>query len=409
MRERVKMLVALALWGGFIASVCAQEVTTLDQLVAEALENNAQLLADSRSVSEQERLLSMSVASTMPGVGLGGGNQYGNATDTLTASVDVTVDISKLVANDVRSKSLLLDATRLGKLEAEALLVLTVKNDYYAINLLRQEESAMTEMLVGLRRSMEVTQRLVKAGLKSRIALFQIQDQIDSAEADLVLKRSSIREMVSGLAHILNRSDAANLSVADYSDGLPALVPLAEVLAQVADKSPSLGRGRLSVLAIKSDIHDPMISFLPALGLGVGYSQNMIPRAEAAIDFHVVGSIGLIDFGKAKSAQRYQTAVYETKLAESDASKLALFETVRSSYDRARLDLELYARYEQMLASNRQALEIATTEYSSGVLSEIELIDANKRTIDAEIKLQSVFYDYLMQYSFLQYCQGALR
>jgi outer membrane protein TolC len=244
-------------------------------------------------------------------------------------------------------------------------------------------------------RALEFTQRRYESGVTSALALRTARSQVASARALEAVAAEDLLDASRSLQEIMGRYPDGAL-VAQGS--LPVLAPLAASGApeDLLERRPDVLASEARMKAAGFRMHEARAAMLPRLTLtgSAGSVDNVLGRSpqldriDDSVNMisNVVGGLTMPIFQGGALFSESRASVAERRAAASDYVRvtLAAWREVESAIS-ADASFEVREREFGIAAQEaREAQDLAEREYSRGVATIFELIDAYTRRIDAE-------------------------
>jgi NodT family efflux transporter outer membrane factor (OMF) lipoprotein len=238
-------------------------------------------------------------------------------------------------------------------------------------------------------RALDLTQRRYEAGIASSLAVRTARSQVASARAEEARAQDSLLIASRRLQEVMGRYPDGTLRA---QGDLPQLAPLAAAgaPADLLERRPDVLAAENRMRSAGFRMHEARAAMLPRLTLtgsagntGQGISDiddsvNMISNLVAGITMPIFNGGALLSESRATVADRRAAA------AEYVRTSIAAWREVEGAIS-ADQSLEVREREFAVAAEEaREAQDLAEREYSRGVATLFELIDAYTRRIDAE-------------------------
>jgi multidrug efflux system outer membrane protein len=245
------------------------------------------------------------------------------------------------------------------------------------------------EDLTTRERALDLTQRRYDAGIATSLALRTARSQVASARALHAQAQDQLLIVARRLQEIMGRYPDGTLR----ADGeLPQLAPLAAAGApeDLLERRPDVLAAEDRMRAAGFRIHEARAAMLPRLTLtatagNTGTALNQIDDSANMISNIIAGiSMPIFNGGALLSESRATVADRRAAAADYVRVSIAAWREVEGTIS---ADQSLEVREAQFgIAADeaREAQELAEREYSRGVATLFELIDAYTRRIDAE-------------------------
>jgi NodT family efflux transporter outer membrane factor (OMF) lipoprotein len=238
-------------------------------------------------------------------------------------------------------------------------------------------------------RALDLTQRRYDAGLVSSLSLRTARSQVASARASLAQAEENLRDASRRLQEILGRYPDGTLR----ADGdLPILAEIAAAGApsDLLDRRPDVLAAENRLREAGFRVHEARAAMLPRLTLSgtAGASGEGVDDVDDSINLisNLVAGVTLPLFNGGALFAESRASVADRRAAAADyvGTAIAAWSEVESTIS---ADQSLDTREREFASAAEEALaaqELAEREYSRGVGTLFDLIDAYTRRIDAE-------------------------
>jgi multidrug efflux system outer membrane protein len=381
----------------------------LDRLIEEALASNTDVLVAAARVEEARAVLGEVDSARQPQVDVNaaaGRSLYSTATGLLPpglerersdyrATLDVYYELD--IFGRLRAAS---DAARAELAAGEAVrdavrLALTarVAGGYYGL-LSLDAQVELTQRAIAIREdSLALQRRRRAAGLISDFDLRQLEAETATLRAELPPLERDRELEEAALAALLGRSPRAVFEevlprTAPATDAVPVAVP-AGMPSELLLRRPDLLEAEQRLVAANARVAQARADYFPSISL-----TGFLGSASAELGDLFTGPAGIwgvaaalaqpIYTGGRLDAQRDAALARErAALAEYQGAVRNAFREVRqalSAQARARESVEAQAARVEAL---RETLRLARLRYSSGLASQLEVLDAERSLLDA--------------------------
>lgn len=183
------------------------------------------------------------------------------------------------------------------------------------------------------------------------------------------------------------------------------------LVAQAFQKRPELARERFSLQAAQSFATAERDLFLPTLSSAAAAGetpvrQSSLPSHYAAAGFNVNVPIFNGHLFSARHAQAQFQAREQNEAVK--ALEVQIARDVRTAWLRAKTSYERLSLTRQLLDQAKLSLSLASSRYSLGLSSIVELTQAQLDYTQAEIQQTTASYEYQIDRATLQYETGSL-
>lgn len=378
---------------------------TLNELVASAHANNADLRVAAAQVLEAEAIMRQAHAALFPEV-TGSFTRTRSRIGTLTQPPPVTT--APLERNDARlvaSTSFEIDfwgrfgradeaarAGLLGSQLAREVVGLTIggvtAQTYFGLRSLDAQIVALDNTIRLRRESLDIARARANAGLTSELDVHQAQGALSDA---LVQRREAGRQRALLERQLAQLSGKLDLKVAGgdlFALPVPPTPP-AGLPSSLLERRPDVRAAEQTMIAANAQIGVARAARFPAVSLTAflgGQSAAVEDIASSGIWGLGLGIVApLFDAGRRAAVEDQQAARYQQTLASWQRSVEGAFREVSDALvnleETGNSEAELRARVE----AARNALELSRIRYESGYSPYLEVLDAQRTANDAEL------------------------
>ena len=415
--QRPKVEVAEAWQGEVGAPVPAQwwrsyNDPVLDRMVDEALAHNNDLAAAMARVEEAQAALGIARADRLPGVTANAGATrnrisersalafpgqplyYNDLTATLRATWEIDFWGKYRRADEAARADLL--AARWNREAIRLALIAQVAQSYFNLRAL-DAQVTVTRETIGTRQSSLELQRLrLNAGLASQFEIDQLQAETAAAQALLPSLETQLAQQETALGVLLGRSPRALVqTVPDRGAAIEALaVPPAVpsgLPSHLLERRPDLREAEERLIAANARIgvaraaYYPSISLTGLLGVESASLSNLF-RTDA-IFWQAGGSLAqtVFDAGRTKSQVGVATARQKQTLAQYQSTLQNAFRDTLDALVAQRKANETLQAEQTRVTSLTSALQLAKMRYERGIASQLDVLDAERGLLDAQL------------------------
>jgi Cu(I)/Ag(I) efflux system outer membrane protein len=382
----------------------------LRELIALSLEHNRDLRLATLAVAEAKARYGVQNAERLPRLDAMGNAEYVGRLDRGGVAKSYEAPLAAAFELDLfgrlRSMSEAAFQSYMAKEESRKAAVISlvsqVAQSYFSERLAVERLRLARDNAASWRSSHAFIQRRVQSGQSSLLNLEQARSMVEFAAAGVAqrereaLQADNALRLLTGSFAQREFSPAVPLKKQHLSD-LPQ-----GVLSSVLLNRPDIMEAEHTLRAANADIGAARAAFFPSISLtgNLGYMSDDLSRLISpgsafwsflpAVRLPIfsggrnTAELELAELRKEGSIVQYEKAVQNAFREVADALQS------RSSFARQ------YQAQERYLASQRQVLALATSQYAGGAVSYLEVLDAQRNVFQAEQDLLEIRYGQLI-------------
>ena len=394
---------------------------TLKDLIKKALDNNKDMKIAAAKVKEMIAAKRISFANMLPEVGANiyaqkerlnyGGDdpkpdpEFG-AKLTLSWELDLWGNLRW--ANEATIASYM--QTVEGQRALRLTIIAEVAANYYQLCALDQELSIVQQTLDARREGVRLAKLRYEGGLTSETAYNQAQVElartetlIPSLERQIKIKESDLSMLLGEYTDDIPRG--LSLSDQHLPDALPIGLP-----SSLLERRPDMRQAEFKLRAANAQVGVAQTDLFPKIRLTSNYgfeSDELSSILKSPAGF-IAGSLlqPIFAMGKNKAKVKAAKARYEQEVYSYEKSVLGAFKEVNNAIVTVRKVKEIRASRMNLEASASKYLELAQLQYINGVISYMDVLDAQRGLLDAQIGLNNAVLDELLSVVYLYKALG---
>lgn len=269
-------------------------------------------------------------------------------------------------------------------------LIADVAGRYYQLIAERDAYQVATRTAANQRDALQLIERLSKAGIATDAEVRQQEVALAVTEVSLPSLRTQIATSENGLSILLGRIPGAISIDMESAPEMPEAVP-AGLPSRLLERRPDVRAAEQQLVAANARVGEAKARFFPNISLTGLFGRVSTEAADILTGgAATVASLGA-DVLQPLFAGKFYRYNHATALARLDQAvivyrrtvlvALAEVATALTSYQEAGI---LLAVQERRVASAREALRLSELRYRSGVVSFIEVLDAQRQLFAAE-------------------------
>ncbi len=335
--------------------------------------------------------------------------QFGEISFELTPANNYNASITaSQIIYDFGKRDALIDLAASYKLSAEDKISL-IKNDlsyqtvktFYAILFLEKSIEVKNEQIKTLNKHIEMTNKKVSSGSATDFDILTTKVRVASAENQKIDLQNALNKAKIYLRNLFGWSSDKELNLKGEFKLDSSLADTVSLIKEAFEKRPEM---KLALDAQKSAViskqaaslsETPILSIAANYGFKNGYEPNLdVLRGNWAAG--IVASVPIFN-GNLKEAKVEEA---EANIKSSSAGILQLERKIKIEVEQATADLNA-ARSKIKIArlqieQAKQAVSRAEIQYVSGVITNLDLIDAETALSEAELMQLNVLYENII-------------
>lgn len=271
------------------------------------------------------------------------------------------------------------------------LLTLTadVARTYFSIGALDAEIDALSEAVDLRQKAVNMLKLRYEQGINSELTFFQAQTQLAQAKADLVNSRRQRETLVNTLAALCGQRASEFTFSKEASLVKSPLIP-SGIPSDILLIRPDIIEAERLMAAASERIGVAQASYFPSVTLigSAGYSSletgSLLDWESRVWSLGPSINIPLFKGGRLKAEEAVRRAEYQKALSEYKRRILIAFSEVENALSDVNLLKEQSIAQKELLLASRQAAELSINRYKEGLVSFLEVIDAERSRLQAE-------------------------
>lgn len=384
--------------------------TTLQKLIAKVLDRNKDMLIAASRVEELRKLQRINTAALLPSVGADVSadyevDNYGGHNPDRTSKYNGKLQFRwelDLWGNLRWARQRGIN-DYLQSVEAQQALRMTlvaeVATAYFELVALDNELAIVRQTLATRQEGVKQTKLRFEGGLTSEISYRQAQVEVAKAatlipelERRVTAKENEITLLAGEYPHRINRG--VMLEETMLPGALPVGLP-SELLKRRPDVRAAEYRLKSANAAVGVAYTDmfPKISFSGTYGLEV---ENEIADFLRSPYGYVGGQIlaPIFSWGKLRAKYRAQQAAYEQETERYKKTVLEVFHEADNAIVAYNKKRDAYDSKRKLEEASRIYIDLARLQYINGVISYLDVLDAQRSYFDAQIGLSNAIRDH---------------
>lgn len=283
----------------------------------------------------------------------------------------------------------------------QIMLIAEAASAYYRLVALDNEIAIVRRTLSTRSEELEKAKFRYQGGLTSEIVYLQAQVEYNTAlslipglERQIETTESALNLLMGKYpGNPIERTRAILEPVAERS--IPVGLP-SELLIRRPDLRASEMRLRQAMAAVGVAYTDrfPRLTFTLTGGLENNDVEGLLKSPFSFIGGSLIGPI--VDFGRRKKKYQAAVAAYDEARLKYEQNVLTAFKEVNDAVTTYRKNREATAAKAKLHTAAAKYMELARLQYRGGSISYLDVLDAQRRYLDAEIGLTNAVRDEML-------------
>lgn len=402
----------------FVSISISQELLTLEEAINIALKNNRDIKIAENNLDIALNNHSVGNAGFLPLINLSSGyskssnntrqeyfdgrsiSRNGAISNSLNFGIALDWRIFDGFGNYIRYRRLN-ETVKLTQMQATMVMEQIVSNvisAYY--NILQQKEilKALKEGIAISEQRVKIAEEKYKVGMASKVELLQARADLNADRNALLKQEVALRNAKINLNLLLSRDPSIDFDIVDTIKvkelSIDDLIPKAfkqNSLLMIAEKNVELSK--LNLASVRA-------GFFPTINFFIGYnftrsrSQAGFIASNQNLGINYGLSLSFNLFNGFNSAREYENAQIEIMSSQVRYEQFRdeIKSQVLNLYESYKVSLKLIELERENLEIAKENVDIALERYRLGILTPLELREAQKTYIDAEVRLIGAQY-----------------
>lgn len=385
--------------------------TVLLSLIDEALEYNKDVLIAASRIQEMAAKKRISTANLIPKLDgeLTGGKKSTNDggsntkhTDTFSGKLLLSWEAD--LWGNLRWDRQASIAEYLQSVEAQRAIQLTIVSEvaraYYELIALDRELSILEQTMNDRKESVRLARIRFEGGITSEIPYQQAQVEmattatlIPEQQRAIALKESDLAFLVGSFPKRIERSNILEFSysLTELPYGLPS---------GLLERRPDLRGAEQKLMAANARVGVAYTNMFPRIRLTgkLGYESSELSSLLKSPFSLIEGTLltPLFNMGKNRAAHKAQKAVYQQTVYEYEKVVLKAFKETENAIVNFNKQKEVHSLKAHLEKASKKYSDLAHLQYINGAINYLDVLDAQRRYLDAQIGLNNAIRDELL-------------
>ncbi len=276
-------------------------------------------------------------------------------------------------------------------------LIAQVAQAYFELVALDNELAIVRQTVNARQESLHLARIRYEGGLTSEVAFRQAQVElartsalVPDLERKLVLKENELSFLTGEYPHSIRR--AGMPQEADFPQDLPVGLP-----ATLLERRPDVREAEQNLVAANAEVGVAYTSLFPSIRLTAQLGAESEELKDILTSpYHLLSGTLLqpiFSFGKNRARLKAKKAALEQATYAYEKAVLAAMHDAYDAITEYNKTREIYDRRHALERASKSALDLAELQYVNGAIGYMDLLDAQRTYLDAQIAVSNALRD----------------
>ena len=376
--------------------------STLNSLVERSLARNQEIAASAARLRQAREISNQARSAYFPDIDLGatasrsksrfrGPGGGSNLENSFAVPVDFSyeVDAWGKLRRQVESATASEDAARETLNGLRLTIAGEVAQTYWALRAVDADRAVLARTLEIRRRALDLLTKRRDAGTISGLDLARAETEVATAEADRIKLDQTRVELVNALA-VLSGASATGSGIPEHTEiPKPPSIPVS-IPSDLLRQRPDIRAAERRVAAANARIGVATAAFFPSISINAstGFDSTTVGNLfDASSLVWSLGTSALTPMTSLKFLRSQRAAAVADHEAASAEYRQTVLEAIRDVENALQGTIILERRQnaqDQALQAARKTFELSAKRFKSGLVSFLDVVDAERTRLDAE-------------------------
>ncbi len=271
------------------------------------------------------------------------------------------------------------------RLSAQAALV----QNYFSLRITDALQALLEDTVAAFQRSLDLTRNRYEAGVAAKVDIVQADVQLKGAQVQLIDAGVDRARFEHAIALLVGEpASTFSIAPAPLAAKHPILPP--GLPSELLERRPDIAAQERSMAAANARIGVAQAAYYPSLSLSASFGLRNSLLSDLISAPSRIWSLGtglaqtLFDGGARKAVSDQAIAAYDAEVALYRQTVLAGFQEVEDNLATLRILEEQAKVQDALVRAARQAVDLVTNQYKAGVVSFLNVINAQTTALTAE-------------------------
>jgi NodT family efflux transporter outer membrane factor (OMF) lipoprotein len=264
--------------------------------------------------------------------------------------------------------------------------------DYFSLRQLDKQIGLLTRTVEALEKGLDLVKSRYKGGVASGLDVAQEETLLNTTRTQLTLQKQQRKQFEDAIAVLVGKpAPDFHLEVRELDAEPPSLN--AGLPSDLLERRPDIAEAERQMASANAQIGVAKAAYYPSLSLfgnGGWQSADITKIANVQSTFWALGAnvAQSIFTGGARRAQvQFAEANYDATVANYRQTVLGAFQEVQDDLTGLTILDQAYASQQEAVNASRRTLNIATSRYTGGLVSYLDVVSAQQNLLNNEQEL----------------------
>ncbi len=264
--------------------------------------------------------------------------------------------------------------------------------DYFTIRQLDSEIGILTRTVETLQKGLELVDSRHKGGLSSGLDVAQEETLLDATQTQAILLQQQRKQFEDAIAVLVGQpAPEFRLATRELTDTPPSIT--LGLPSDLLERRPDIAESERQMAIANAQVGIAAAAYFPSLnlfGTGGWQAADVAKLLNVQSTLWALGanvSQALLTGGSRRAQKQFALAGYDASVATYRQSVLNAFSEVQDSVSGLTILEKAEQSQEKTVASARRTLEIATSRYTGGLVSYLDVVNAQENLLNNQQQL----------------------
>jgi len=319
----------------------------------------------------------------------------------LPFSVDYEVDLFGRRRRNIEAAQAAYQASAADMENVRLVVAAEIAGDYFTVRQLDSEIGILNRTVETLQRGLELVDSRHKGGLSSGLDVAQEETLLDATQTQAILIEQQRKQFEDAIAVLLGQpAPEFHLATKELTNTLPRIA--LGLPSDLLERRPDIAESERQMAIANAQVGIAAAAYFPSLDLfgnGGWQAADITKLLNVQSTFWALGagvSQAIFTGGSRRAQKQFAQAGYDASVAAYRESVLNALREVQDSVTGITILEKAELSQEKTVASARRTLEIATDRYTGGLVSYLDVVNAQQNLLSNQQELAYIHGERLI-------------